>query len=451
MSADFDLGKLKKSIDDTNRTLSERLKDVLKDVTETAQKAVKAYEDYERKHKATIEALQDEKKLYAFLKEITFDDIRSVVLVEGEDIPEEYTKRIRDAFTGDDQEARREVFESDFSIFEAVPIYEAYYEKISRAGFIIDKKTGQLSFNIEQLNRPHKPKITVLNNTKVYKQIIDLATVPGKYEVLVSPSKAKQRVTAIVDISQLKNIEIYGGNLTKIDLLNLKAVHDLYEAGNEYITADMVYRARKGYVSTQKVRKSSTEQTRLSLQKMSNIKITIDYAEHIKMNYPGIDTSRDKFKRTRALLPMDEIQIMAGGVEVWAFRLLKPVSKKEEDPILLYQYASDVKQLIRLPFELLDVKDTINRSTDYDDILKNYLLEQISWIKQPGSRRSNQIAYAGIYAEIYGEKEISRKQKHTTRAKTRDILYSFKCKGFIKDYQEYPEGKKEVTGVNIVI
>lgn len=442
MKADFDFRKIKKrdpTPDDEN---------LIREAAKAAGAIVSAYEDYEKRHKATIAALNDPEKADAFLQAITYKDIKH--LAEGDGIPEEYTERIRRAFTGDNLETRRNVFFDDFSIFEAVPLYETYFEQINAADYIIEE-SGQLKLNIL---RPQKPKDTIFNTTKVGKELqkhtLPLLKAESKQEITVSPAKAKKQTAVILELSRLEGIEIYGDTLTTIDLLNLKAAHDLYEAGNEFITADMVYRARKGITDARKVYKTTTEATRRSLQKMSMIKITIDYAEHMKMNYPGIDTSRNKFQRTRALLPIDEVQVVAGGVEVWAFRFLKPAGKKEEDPILLYQYAKDVKQLATLPIELLNINDTVQRANDNDDILINYLLEQIVWMKRPGSERNNKIAYAGIYTELYGDKEISRKVRGNTRKKTQDILYSFQHKKFIKGYDEYKEGRK-VIGINIVI
>lgn len=421
---------------------------LIKEAVNTAREILQVYEEYEKRHKATIAALQDPKKTDEFLQAIAYDDIRH--LVEGDGIPEEYSERIRRAFTGNDLEARREVLFDDFSIFESVPLYEAYFEQISRADYIIEEN-GQLKLNIL---RPRKPKDTIFNTTKVGKELqkhtLSLLQTESKKEIIVSPEKSKKHTSVILGLSRLDGIDIHGDTLTTIDLLNLKAAHDLYEAGNEFITADMVYRARKGITDARKVYKTTTEATRRSLQKMSMIKITLDYSEHMKMNYPGIDTSRNKFRRTRTLLPIDEVQVIAGGVEVWAFRFLSPAGRKNEDPILLYQYAKDVKQLAMLPIELLNINDTVQRANDNDDILINYLLEQIVWMKHPGSVRNNKIAYAGIYTELYGDKEISRKVRDNTRKKTQDILYSFQHKKFINGYEEYKEGRK-VIGINIVI
>lgn len=444
MSVDFDFTKLRETLESTSATINEYTKDAIKKTQEIAHNLLQQYSEYEKRHKATIAALNDPQKVREFLQAISYDDIRS--LVEGDEIPEAYTKRIRDAFESGDLQRIQKEFLEDLSIFEIVPLYEEYFESMKRADFVIEEN-GQLKFVL----RPHKPKDTYLNTTKLdkelKKQIKPLLEIETKQNVIVSPAKAKKQTSVIFGLSKLKGIEIYGDELTTIDLLNLKAAHDLYEAGNEFITADMVYRARKGITDARKVYKTTTEATRRSLQKMSMIRITIDYAEHMKMSYPGIDTSRNKFRRTRALLPIDEIQVIAGGVEVWAFRFLET---RNEDPILLYQYAKDVKQITTLPIELLNINDTVQRANDNDDILINYLLEQIVWMKQPGSRRSENIAYDGIYNELYGDKELSRKIRDNTRKKTQDILYSFKNKGFISGYEEYSKGRK-VIGVTIVI
>lgn len=330
-------------------------------------------------------------------------------------------------------------------------------EYLSRANTNLPNQEQSLT-QIETL-RAVIPSKTLLDNTKLsrsLKKVVDKRK-NVRMEVNVGNKKNSAECTIMVDIEDNNDITISGGKFTAIDQANLRAIEDLDVAGNKYFTADMIYRARKGYTNSEYVSPRAITAVQASINKMSNIKITIDYTNQYKLWYPERDFSKSQFRKTEALLPLGIATVKVGGIEKTAYYLLK-------EP-LLYEYAKTFKQVITLPSTLLNTKDVICRSSgDEDDVIVQYLLTRISIMKNKKNNTGNKIAYrffdktkgrdgeyTGLFVEVgFKDEEPTPKKVMNLRNRTKDILTSFKNKGFITGFNEYKQnGSKSYAGIEI--
>ena len=337
--------------------------------------------------------------------------------------------------------------------------YLTYFSKLSKACNEYSMKYGSdLNAQIDYM-KAVIPDKTLLDNTKVSKSMKKIVTNNRNIPMTVNVGNKKNNneCFVFVDIEDNNDIAISGGKFTAIDQANLRAVEDLFMAGNKYFTADMVYRARKGYTNAGGVSPQAIASVQNSINKMSNIRITIDYTNQYKLWYPDKDFSKSQFKKTEALLPLGIATVKVSGVEKTAYYLLK-------EP-LLYEYAKTFKQVITLPSNLLNTKDVICRSSgDEDDVIVQYLLTRISIMKNKKNNTGNKITYrffdeskgkngeyTGIFVEVgFKDVEPSANKARKLRDRTKDILTSFKNKGFITGFKEYKQkDKKTYAGIEI--
>jgi hypothetical protein len=150
------------------------------------------------------------------------------------------------------------------------------------------------------------------------------------------------------------------------------------------------------------------------------------------------------------MLPVTSVYVKmaSNGKEVVAYKLL--------DKPLLYKYAERLKQIITVPFELLNIKG----ASDTEDVtvLKNYLLRRIELMKNGNNNvESYNISYKKIY-ELLNVSEQNSVSNNAWYLKTSDIrktvkeiLDYWKEIRYISKYSEYIDSKdyKNMGGIII--
>ena len=220
-------------------------------------------------------------------------------------------------------------------------------------------------------------------------------------------------------------------------------VTTLYEAGNRVITPPMVYRAMNGLTETEYISSIAIDKVKESLDKSSRIRTVIDYTDEAKMYNQKID----KTIYEGYLIACNKITVEAGGIKQEAYKLL--------DKPILYAYAQISRQIISVPINLLNTKNTVN-STEDVIIIRGYLLRQIERMKNEKSNRSTNITYQGIYDEleiksVKGNAEQYQAYKDKTlkiRNHVKAILKIWQQKNYINNFEEYKDSR-QIKGVKI--
>jgi adenylate kinase family enzyme len=287
------------------------------------------------------------------------------------------------------------------------------------------------------------PKIHFRPNTKLSNQIKNIVN-EGETEVIINGNKSKNEVVTKVMLNyENKNVHLVSNlKFTAYDREVYDGVITLYEAGNNVITPIMVYRAMNGLTETERISDKAVEEVRESLDKSSRIRTVIDYTDEAKLYNKKID----KTTYEGYLLSCVKITVEAGGKEVEAYRLL--------DKPFLYAYAQVSGQIISVPINLLNTRDTVN-STEDVIVIRGYLLRQIEWMRYEKSIRSPNITYQGIYDELditrdfYNEPPYIKKTAKI-RGHVKSILESWQTQNYISSFKEYKDGK-QIKGVKIYL
>jgi hypothetical protein len=286
------------------------------------------------------------------------------------------------------------------------------------------------------------PKIHVKPNNKLANKITKDFGDTKEIELIVSNKKAKKEVTTKVMLNyENKNVQLISRvKFTAYDREVYDGVTTLYEAGNNIVTPIMVYRAMNGLTETEYVKPEALTKIKESIDKSRFIKTVIDYSDEAKLYNQEID----KTAYEGYLLACNKIMVEAGGTKQEAYKLL--------DKPILYEYSQISGQIISVPINLLSTKDTVY-STDDVIIIRGYLLRQIEWMKHEQSNRSDNITYQGVYEELEIDKidfEVKAYKEKTfkIRSHVKAILKSWKAQGYIKDYEEYKDGRL-IKGIKI--
>ena len=224
-----------------------------------------------------------------------------------------------------------------------------------------------------------------------------------------------------------------------------REVHDgvvtLYEAGNEVITPEMVYRAMNGMTETEKISPQAVETVTESLDKSRRTTLKINFTEEARAYKKAVKATYEGY-----LLACDKITVTTGGQTKEAYKLLrKPI---------LYEYSQVSGQIINVPIKLLQTKEAV-RSTEEVIVIRGYLLRQIEYMKSSASKRNNHISYEGIYSELNITEEnynaaMYKKKTHTIRQHVTALLSEWVRLDYLKSYSEYKEGKT-IKGVAIIL
>lgn len=288
------------------------------------------------------------------------------------------------------------------------------------------------------------PKKHIKSNNKLANRITKDLLNQGETALVVSSKKSKREVTTKVMLAfDSRHIQLSGHEkYTPYDREVYDGVVTLYEAGNEFVTLSMIYRAMNGLTDREYVSIQSLESVTKSLDKSRYIQATIDYTEEAKLYNRDIE----KAIYQGYLLAAEKVTVKINGTEQEGYKLLrKPI---------LYEYAQISGQIITVPTKLLQTKDAV-RSTDEVIVIRGYLLRQIEWIRNETISRSENVAYKSVYDELDVTKEFYeetpyKKKTAKIRSHVKSILDEWKEQGYIKNYEEYHEGRT-LKGIKIII
>lgn len=261
-------------------------------------------------------------------------------------------------------------------------------------------------------------------------------------EIQTGTFRKKDVITFVsLKIEDLNKEEVYIpgiDRLTPFDGDVLCASISLYEAGNTYMTTEMIYRTMAGNKKLE-LTPQMKEEIFKSLRKL---RLTGIYINAEQEKAVGYNTS---VRYEGVLLPNEIIvnkTVFLNGKEVKdCIRLLN------NSP--LYEYAEGKNQISRVPTAMLNVPLSNTKETIE---LKGYLLRRIANMKNIKSKLGNVIRYESIfeYLQIYVETEGDslKLKKARIRQDVRKILEFWKQEGHIKDFKEIKEGR-EITKIEI--
>ncbi len=302
---------------------------------------------------------------------------------------------------------------------------------------IYDKILRNAIKDVQEL-RSIIPKDVFITNSRVANELRHLS--PNEEHTLTVGRKGSQLVEIKTTINfNDKNIQFQGNaTISAYDKIVHDAVCSLYSAGNEIFTPEMVYRAMNGMVESEFVSPKSIKMIVESLEKLRVTDIAIDYTEQLRMT-----NTQDNFDMARvsgAMLLMQKVTVSTGGVTKWAYRLVA-------NPIL-YEYSKLLKQIIPIPLQLLNTKET-TRSTDTVIIIRQYILQRVELMKnKKNNMHSRIISYDSIYELLDAPED--RKLRATIRSQTERLLDNYVNIRYIDHYEIVRRGRA-ITGVQICL
>ncbi|MCQ2432098.1 MAG: hypothetical protein MJ175_05770 [Clostridia bacterium] len=300
---------------------------------------------------------------------------------------------------------------------------------------IYDKILRNAIKDVQEL-RSIIPKDVFITNSRVANELPHMS--PNKETRLAVGRKGSQLVEIKSTINfNDKNIQLANNaSITAYDKIVHDAVCSLYAAGNETFTPEMVYRAMNGMVESEFVSPKSIKMIVDSLEKMRVTDISIDYTDQMRMLNP--DDPYDLARVSGAMLQMQKVTVSTGGVTKWAYRMVS-------FPIV-YDYSRLVKQIIPIPLQLLNTKET-TRSTDTVIIIRQYILQRVELMKnKKNNMNSRIISYDSIYELL--DTPDDRKLRATIRSQTERLLDNYVNIHYIDSYEIVRKGRA-ITGVQI--
>ncbi len=312
------------------------------------------------------------------------------------------------------------------------PMDEDAYRSFAQ---IYDKILRNAIKDVQEL-RSIIPKDVFITNSRVANELRHMS--PNEEVTLTVGKRGSQlvEIKTIINFND-KNIRLSdNASITAYDKIVHDAVCSLYTAGNETFTPEMVYRAMNGMVESEFVSPKSIKMIVDSLEKMRVTDIAIDYTEQLRMTNP--DSSFDVARVSSAMLMLQKVTVSTGGVTKWAYRLLA-------NPVI-YEYSRLLKQVIPLPLQLLNTKET-TRSTDTVIIIRQYLLQRVELMKnKKNNMNSRVISYDSIYELLDAPED--RKLRATIRGQTERLLDNYVNIHYIKSYEIVRKGRA-ITGILI--
>lgn len=249
--------------------------------------------------------------------------------------------------------------------------------------------------------------------------------------------------------------QIYGGTWTQRDQEVESAYFTLYDDGIEIFTPEMLLRTMYGRSGTEHLSSQQLQAITLTIEKHRILKTRVDCTEEFTRR--GLSVDHATFHDP--LLQVSEIEVEAGGRVKSAYRFLT-------QPIRL-SYIKSTRQLISVPFELLDIKEldkqnhitTRSKSmTEPRLFIRNELLRRIEGIKNPHNRivqktialesySNTRGFHKGLY-EIAGYPNATKQQAEKIRKFAKDALDFWKAKQYIHGYTLVKK-KNTITGIQI--
>jgi len=171
-----------------------------------------------------------------------------------------------------------------------------------------------------------------------------------------------------------------------------------------------------------------------SIEKLSLIRLTIDWTEHIKLNNKGyLPEDASSFKVTDYMLPVRKYTATINGQKVEGYEF---IDKRKYTP--LNHYATSVGQIGQHPVKMLNIPINLDQTKI---VIRDFLLEEIAHIKK--REGWNRTISVERLLEVAGENSqtITRKKKSLLLTSVKDMLTYWKKEDYIKGYTENIKAK----------
>lgn len=277
------------------------------------------------------------------------------------------------------------------------------------------------------------PQKHVMPNNKLANSLTKDIIDAGAIELVVSGRGKTEITTRCILSYEGDNVKLSGRQpCTEYDRNVADAVTSLFLYGDpsHIITPATVYRAMIHSTGTETPSPQTLGAVTRSLDKSRFVRVQIDCTQELLRRNASLNGEQiTGGKVDTYLLPLEKIEVMAGGKRVTAYKILKT-------PVL-YDYARLTKQVLTVPAKLLDVPNASN--TEQRISIKGYLLRRITVMKGK-TQQSNRILFEKIW-DAAGKPDPSPKEAQRIREYTFTVLDYWKKERYIKGYKAIKEGK----------
>lgn len=222
-----------------------------------------------------------------------------------------------------------------------------------------------------------------------------------------------------------------------------RAIHDavisLFDAGNTYITPDMVYHFLNGYSRLDKAPDGIRKAINSAMNKLMHTTITIDASKEAK----AFGIAEFQFKGH--ILPLSYVHAKINGQECECWKVL------DKPPLLTL--AGRKNQINRESIHRGEgyLLDTGLSTTPDNVVITHYLLNQILTMKNVHSCRNNTILFDTLYEYLEVDaptEKTAETLRRRIRNKVKAILDAWVASGFISGYNEVLDGRK-IIGLHV--
>ena len=284
------------------------------------------------------------------------------------------------------------------------------------------------------------PQKHVMPNNKLANSLTKDIIDAGAIDLVVSGRGKTEITTRCILSYEGDNVKVSGRQpCTEYDRNVADAVTSLFLYGDpsHIITPATVYRAMIHSTGTETPSPQTLGAVTRSLDKSRFVRVQIDCTQELLRRNASLNGEQiTGGKVDTYLLPLEKIEVMAGGKRVTAYKIIKT-------PVL-YDYARLTKQVLTVPAKLLDVPNASN--TEQRISIKGYLLRRITVMKGK-TQQSNRILFEKIW-DAAGKPDPSPKEAQRIREYTFTVLDYWKKERYIKGYKAIKE-KKTYTAVEI--
>ena len=295
----------------------------------------------------------------------------------------------------------------------------------------------------------------VMPTSKLAIMTPDILRTSGGVELDVSKGRKGKALVRVLMTYEGGDIAISSRKpITAYDISVNDTVASLWEYGSDdhVFTPAMLCRAMTGQ-NAQDPSQQQIEEAIESLERQAAVRVTVDCTEQLKAHgiteVNGYQVRGGKIRTN--LLMVEAIEIDTTGGRVMGYHMLKP-------PIR-YEYSKLLKQVVSVPIELLDIRETTRKGNNHlclEDkrvrnsrtriAVKEYLLRRICVMKGK-TKQSNRILLATIYKEVGLDTPTAKEQRAINEYVEKVLLY-WQAKQFIKGYAIVKRGRK-FEGVDI--
>ena len=277
------------------------------------------------------------------------------------------------------------------------------------------------------------PQKHVMPNNKLANSLTKDIIDAGAIDLVVSGRGKTEITTRCILSYEGDNVKLSGRQpCTEYDRNVADAVTSLFLYGDpsHIITPATVYRAMIHSTGTETPSPQTLGAVTRSLDKGRFVRVQIDCTQELLRRNASLNGEQiTGGKVDTYLLPLEKIEVMAGGKKVTAYKIIKT-------PVL-YDYARLTKQVLTVPAKLLDVPNASN--TEQRISIKGYLLRRITVMKGK-TAQSNRILFEKIW-DAAGKPDPSPKEAQRIREYTFTVLDYWKKERYIKGYKAIKEGK----------